>query len=569
MGKSLLRVLFVIASSLFCITALNATAYAYDAADDEDASEFIEAEPESEATTDEYKSFLSINEESARAFTYNGEQITLYKANVNIDINNDGRTNAFDARGLLRVSAKLDPLELDIEMCDISGDGSITSADARLLLRYNARVDVYYVDESSKAVSGWVTDEDSDPCYFTENGILASGYTNVDGSYYYFANGGTEKDGKICYGELRTQGKVYYFDENGVGISEFKTIGNETYYFADGLAQTGLATIDGTVYGFSDSGVMLNGLNKIKNSTYYFSGGKAQTGWITDNGSKYYFGSDFTAATGLVKIDGVTYGFSDSGAAYNGLAKIGSHYYCFSDGKARTGWITDNGNKYYFGSDFTAVTGSRTIDGKVYVFSDSGILCNGYINKNGNTYYYVNGTPYSGWLYDGLNSYYFYSDGKMAKNTTIGNASFNSSGIASCNKLAADTLQVYIRDILKSTGTSTSAIYNYVHYNYKYKYFTKSTPDQMVLRILQNKKGACYDFANLTKYLLEAAGYECYIVVGDSFNPNNGNEHDWVLVKVDGVWRHMDTQRGVYLKTDAQMKNLGYGWSAQGLPAAN
>ncbi|MBR1810437.1 MAG: hypothetical protein IJ766_02155 [Clostridia bacterium] len=309
----------------------------------------------------------TISETVAMTVSANGKKYDLHEKALFVDLNGDDKFTSADARLLLRMAAKLDPLPEEIAPIDLNGDGRFQSTDARLALRYTARLDKYYCTAEDEIVSGFVKKE----------------------------------NGKTAY------------------------------------------------------------LNAIGNFTY-----------------------------GDVEIGGKTYRFNPQGEMV------------------------------------------------------------------------------TGWVNSGLDSYNYGSDGALRKSTADVNFTYDANGVASAKTLNHDTFHVYLCGILKRNGASVESIYRYVNGNFRYKYYDKGAPEDMAIRILKNGRGACYDFANLTKYLLEAAGYECRIVVGDSFNPNNGSEHDWVLVKVNGVWRHMDTQRGYYLKTDAQMRAAGYGWNSSGLPAA-
>ena len=60
------------------------------------------------------------------------------------DANGDGKTNAADARIILRISAKIDNLEkynLPLEALDMTGDGKLNAADARKVLRISAKLE--------------------------------------------------------------------------------------------------------------------------------------------------------------------------------------------------------------------------------------------------------------------------------------------------------------------------------------------------------------------------------------------------------------------------------------------
>ena len=316
------------------------------------------------------------------------------------------------------------------------------------------------------------------------------------------------------------------------------------------------------------NGMVYSGfLSSDENALRYFDeiGGMA-IGYTKIEDDYYYFDKNGIMQTGKVLLSGVQGYFDEDGKGANGFADLDGERYYFVNGKALTGLQTIDGKKYLFLEDGTMATGSEPINGQVYYFNDDGSLRDGVYNESGNTYFFQDGKPVTGWFFDGLNAYYYDTTGKRLKNTTSGSYRFDANGIATATTVSTDTLPVYLRGILKQIGTSPSAIYTYVHNNFRYRYYDKLEPEAMAVRILRNGRGACYDYAYLAKFLLEAAGYEARVVVGESFNYLNGNEHDWVLYKADGVWRYMDTQRGVFSKTAAQMRSLGYRWNASGLP---
>lgn len=66
-----------------------------------------------------------------------------YDENVLLgDANSDGKINAFDARLVLRISARLQECTVkQLEICDIDCNKKLTAADARFVLRMAARLD--------------------------------------------------------------------------------------------------------------------------------------------------------------------------------------------------------------------------------------------------------------------------------------------------------------------------------------------------------------------------------------------------------------------------------------------
>jgi len=89
-------------------------------------------------------------------------------------------------------------------------------------------------------------------------------------------------------------------------------------------------------------------------------------------------------------------------------------------------------------------------------------------------------------------------------------------------------------------------------------------------------RAVCQGYALFTHLLLEGAGFESRIVMGE--------DHAWNLVLVEGRWRHLDTafddpvivggpkpeniSREAFLKTDAQTRALGHKWDESRYPEA-
>ncbi len=71
-------------------------------------------------------------------FIFNGNEYTFI---IKGDVNADGKISAADARGILRIAARLEnPDEVTKDAADIDSDGNITSKEARNVLRFAARL---------------------------------------------------------------------------------------------------------------------------------------------------------------------------------------------------------------------------------------------------------------------------------------------------------------------------------------------------------------------------------------------------------------------------------------------
>lgn len=94
--------------------------------------------------------------------------------------------------------------------------------------------------------------------------------------------------------------------------------------------------------------------------------------------------------------------------------------YCIDfKGNFITGWIEIDGNEYYFKKDGSAVRKNTTINGIRYKFNSDGICegkYSGWVKKSEKYYYYKNGEMKKNcWLkVKGKNTYYLMSDGSKA-----------------------------------------------------------------------------------------------------------------------------------------------------------
>ena len=111
---------------------------------------------------------------------------------------------------------------------------------------------MYYVD--GKEVTGWLNDEEtSNKYYFDENGIMQTGFVELDKSTYYF----NKEDGHMLTGWQTIENKKYYFEDNGKMKTGICKVGEDTYCFGDGGAMvTGEKEIDGVTYDFGTDGKM-------------------------------------------------------------------------------------------------------------------------------------------------------------------------------------------------------------------------------------------------------------------------------------------------------------------------
>ena len=269
---------------------------------------------------------------------------------------------------------------------------------------------------SGKLVTGWMTLNSNTYYFETTYGAMQTGWLkSLPEGRYYFNNSGVLQTGKMTKNSSgnmisgwKKSGKMYYLQEGGDH---------------PGLMAVGWTTVDGTKYYFSDAGIMATGWRTINGNKYYFSDlGVMAKGWMTKtssgnmvkgkkkSGSVYYFTTSGKMKTGWLKKSGTKYYFTKKGVMKTGWLKLnGAKYYFTSSGKMKTGWMKKNGKKYYFRSNGKMKTGWLKLDGEKYYFSKKGIMQTGWL-KLGSKKYYMDpktGAMQTGWQKIGKSKYYF------------------------------------------------------------------------------------------------------------------------------------------------------------------
>ena len=159
---------------------------------------------------------------------------------------------------------------------------------------------------------------------------------------------------------------------------------------------------------FAQSGWKTEGNQKY----YYNEDGTMQKGWLTVGENRYYFHRKTGVMfTGIRKIQGMTYVFVEDGVLQKVYPKAGFKktasgkiWYSYGDGSKRPKrqWLTVNGRTYYFDKKGYALTGWKKVSGTTYYFSKKGVL------------------QTSKWVKYKSKQMYLDTDGKIAKNTWIG-----------------------------------------------------------------------------------------------------------------------------------------------------
>lgn len=231
---------------------------------------------------------------------------------------------------------------------------------------------------------------------------------------------------------------------------------------------------------------------KISNSqTYYYKSGKRVSGWRTINKQVYYFKKSGTKQTkysmliGWQTINGNNFYFKKTGA--KGIK-----------GKTLTGWQTLNGKTYYLkktganGTKGKVLTGFQKLNGNIYYFKKTGAkgtkgkMLTGWQTLNGKTYYFkktgsngTKGKALIGWKTLSGKTFYFYSDGHMAKNTTIDGKKLNKDGFVEDNNTSPTPTPAPTK---VPTATPTPSSSTTANYTVEYYLEKESTEDIDVFR---------------------------------------------------------------------------------------
>lgn len=134
---------------------------------------------------------------------------------------------------------------------------------------------------------------------------------------------------------------------------------------------------------------------------------------------------------------------------------------------------------------------------------------------------------------------------------------------------AADTAAL-VSEVASGLSSDPLEIRNYVRNLIYYSYYNWGGSDP-VWYGLQIQEGNCYVFAEVLKILLEEKGYTCQLIwVTEDYNP-----HYWVLIYLDGGWKHIDATPGpnhmIYdlMNDDQRLETLsGRTWDRDSWPAA-
>lgn len=181
---------------------------------------------------------------------------------------------------------------------------------------------------------------------------------------------------KVYQGVFDENGVKYYFGDQR--LSGWQIVNGEKRYFSkvSGYMITSPTTIEGVKYHFNSDGSLKNGFSDEIDGTRYYQDGIMMTRFVVIDGKTYYF----FAESGLMikdktyRIGGYVREFNDDYSInpINGWQQKSGYIYYFVDGVASTGFTQIDGNTYYFlKSDDVygrAATKWMYIGNKIYYF---------------------------------------------------------------------------------------------------------------------------------------------------------------------------------------------------------
>lgn len=220
--------------------------------------------------------------------------------------------------------------------------------------------------------------------------LVPNGFISRDGFTYYYVNYRRQSNTFA-----NVNGGIYYLDPFGHLIANaLYPVGDFIYYFdPTGLMQVGFVALgDGMRY-FDENGHMVVGWTDIQGYKYFFDvNGLMQTGFLSDGINTYYMAADTgVMQTGLFNVGAVVYYADALGHIQTGMQNINGATYYFdplTGGQMSYGFVFDGINTYYFGADGTLQKGLFS-DGKSIYYSDAnGRLQTGLVNINGLSFYF-------------------------------------------------------------------------------------------------------------------------------------------------------------------------------------
>ncbi|MGN0449487.1 MAG: transglutaminase domain-containing protein [Ruminococcus sp.] len=173
----------------------------------------------------------------------------------------------------------------------------------------------------------------------------------------------------------------------------------------------------------------------------------------------------------------------------------------------------------------------------------NGIVADGKITVNGESYYFTNGLFRTGYQKINGKKYYFNSNGVIEKNGIVGSEKegwyyADKNGVC-CEseeiRLAADYMMKYCKGNTLDEKMKSGFLYMAKNFPYKRSYdHPKGASDLAPLAadLFKNQKGNCFRYAAGFACVARIAGYRSRVVIGTTA----GSPHGWTEVLVNGEW---------------------------------
>ncbi len=149
---------------------------------------------------------------------------------------------------------------------------------------------------------------------------------------------------------------------------------------------------------------------RVEDAWYYYDAeGKPLTGLNTIGLHLYFFSGTGEMQTGWIQTPDNRYYFEETGRAKKfGWLEDQGNWYFFTGSVMQTGWLDRNGVWYYLGDDGCMQTGWQKVGTGWYYFAENGRMQTGWKKVDGYWYYFTeSGRMKTGWLKDKEKWYYF------------------------------------------------------------------------------------------------------------------------------------------------------------------
>lgn len=339
-------------------------------------------------------------------FDYNGEKYYIDREDGKVSgplIAEDGKGYFFDtAYGTLSHTEGI--TEYKGETYYVNEDGSLASG----VVEVNGTPYVFSSDDF-KELTGWQTVGEKTFYYKPEDGSIAEGFITVDDKDYYIDANEGRKTGAFTVGE-----KSYFADENGVLASGWAENGDAFFYyspedhtsqtgfFADGEymcytnAETGRKTkqftLDGKHYMADEKGHLVTGWAFVVKSYFYFDPETyyTQTGFIADGENMCYTDCETGRKVGEFTLDEKSYYADENGALAKGWTKVGDKFFYYDpeDYTLRTGLMQTENGWSYSDAENGRYSGEFEMNGIPYLADENGIIQTGWQTVANTIHYY-------------------------------------------------------------------------------------------------------------------------------------------------------------------------------------